>query len=407
MSLTPPFFANKPLDLLLRPGVEAEMCNRCKLGRTLDEVDTSGCDLFLSEIALAVCQQEAIDQRLNHLDTTSFALSGAYVPERDEQAMAITHGSSTDHRPDLQQAVLERMVSQDGGVPWASKSWAGKASETQICQDRAEALLSTLQGSPAPRDRIAASKLYSEDHAAQLKQLGLLTRMPGTLKRVSQVISQALRWATWQPVDDAPRYQRLALCHYGRAQRWLIVSSEAALQRAEQRVSKAQKRELATVEKPLVHFQAKRFETHESAQAAFSTLAGAWRHHHGAATELTAHKRYASKGRPSAQTSVQATLWQMRAEVCPDAEAIHRPKQHQGCFGLGTNIEASDRSDAEVIAAYKAQSQVEGGFRFLQDPLLFVSSLFVKKPARMQGLLMVMTLALLVYSVAQRRLRPA
>src|SRR6185436_17038758 len=32
-------------------------------------------------------------------------------------------------------------------------------------------------------------------------------------------------------------------------------------------------------------------------------------------------------------------------------------------------------------------------------------SLFVKKPSRIAGLLMVMTLALLVYSVAQRRLR--
>src|SRR5246127_4236314 len=75
LSLTPQFFANKPLDLLFRPGVEAAMFNRFKLGRTLDEVDTYGCDLFFSEIALAVCQQEAIDQRFNHLDTTSFALS--------------------------------------------------------------------------------------------------------------------------------------------------------------------------------------------------------------------------------------------------------------------------------------------------------------------------------------------
>jgi transposase len=43
----------------------------------------------------------------------------------------------------------------------------------------------------------------------------------------------------------------------------------------------------------------------------------------------------------------------------------------------------------------------------LKDPLFFVSSLFVKKPCRIQGLLMVMTLALLVYAVAQRRLRRA
>ena len=62
-------------------------------------------------------------------------------------------------------------------------------------------------------------------------------------------------------------------------------------------------------------------------------------------------------------------------------------------------------SDAEVIRAYKGQAQAEGGFRFLKDPLFFVSALFVKKPTRIQGLLMVMTLALLVYSVAQRRLR--
>ena len=72
---------------------------------------------------------------------------------------------------------------------------------------------------------------------------------------------------------------------------------------------------------------------------------------------------------------------------------------------LGTNIDASELSDAEVITAYKGQAQVEGGFRFLKDPLFFVSSLFVKKPSRIEGLLMVMTLALFVYSVAQRRLR--
>ena len=74
---------------------------------------------------------------------------------------------------------------------------------------------------------------------------------------------------------------------------------------------------------------------------------------------------------------------------------------------LGTNIEAEDLSDEEVLAAYKSQSQVEGGFRFLKDPRCFVSSLFVKKSSRIQGLLMVMTLALLVYAVAQRRLRQA
>jgi len=405
LSLSPQFFANKPLDLLFRPDVKAEMLNRFKLGRTLDEVNTYGSDLLFSEIALVVCRQEAIDQRFNHLDTTSFSLTGDYVPESDQQAIAITHGYSKDHRPDLKQAVLELMVSQDGGVPLVSKTWDGNASDSQIFQDRAKALLSTFAQSPTPRYLIADSKLYSKDHAAQLKPLGFITRIPDTLTLVSQVIRQALRKDTWQALDDTTRYHRLELCHYGMAQRWFVICSEAATQRAEQSVSKAQKREFEAIEKQLFHLQARRFESQQSAQAALAALSESWRYHHVASTELIEHKRYAGKGRPSAKTPIKASAWQMQAEVRPDAEAIRRSKQHKGCFVLGTNIEADNLRDEEVIAAYKAQSQVEGAFRFLKDPLFFVSSLFVKKPTRIQGLLMVMTLALLVYSVAQRRLR--
>ena len=142
------------------------MFNRFKLGRTLEEVNTYGSDLLFSEIALVVCHHEAIDQRFNHLDTTSFSLTGDYVPESDEQAITITHGYSKDHRPDLKQAVLELMVSQDGGVPLVSKTWDGNASDSQIFQDRAKALLSTFAQSPTPRYLIADSKPYSR-HSAQ------------------------------------------------------------------------------------------------------------------------------------------------------------------------------------------------------------------------------------------------
>jgi transposase len=91
LSLTPQFFTNKPLDLLLRPGVRAEMFNRFKLGRTLDEASAYGCDLLFQELALAVCAQEGIDLRFNHLDTTSFGLTGEYIPDSDAHAIYIRH----------------------------------------------------------------------------------------------------------------------------------------------------------------------------------------------------------------------------------------------------------------------------------------------------------------------------
>ena len=405
LALTPQFFANKPLDLLFHAGVEAEMCNRFKLGRTLDEVHAYGCDLLFSELALAVCAQEGIEQRFHPLDTTSFSLSGDYVPESDEQAIRITHGYSKDHRPDLKQAVLELMVSQDGGVPLVSKSWDGNTSDTRMFQERALALMRALASSPTPRYLVADAKLYTEDTAATLAKLGFITRIPGTLKLVSQVISQALQRDTWHEFDDTTCYQCLELGHYGMAQRWLVVSSQAALQRAEVSITKAQQREWETIEKQLFHLQAKRFETPEAAQAALAVLAKSWRYHQVDTACVVAHQRYAGKGRPTPISLIKSIGWQMHAQGRPDQERMAWRKQQGACFVIGTNIDASQVSDAQVVQAYTAQAQAEGGFRFLKDPLFFVSSLFVKKPCRIQGLLMVMTLALLVYSVTQRRLR--
>ena len=405
LSLTPQFFANKPLDRLFREGIRAEMFNRFKLGRTLDEVYTYGCDLLFSELALAVCGQEGIAQRFHHLDTTSFSLSGDYVPESDEQAILITHGYSKDHRPDLKQAVLELLVSQDGGVPLVSKSWDGNTSDTQIFQERAQALMTAFASSPTPRYLVADAKLYTEDSAVPLSKLGFVTRIPGTLKLVSQVISQALEWGRWHALDDRTRYQGLELCHYGMAQRWLVVASQAALERAEASVTKAQQREWEAIEKQLFHLQAKRFERPEAAQAALAVLTKAWRYHQVESGQLIEHKHYAGKGRPTPTSPITSLDWQMHARARPDHERITLRKHQGACFVIGTNIDAGHVSDVEVIQAYKAQAQAEGGFRFLKAPLFFVSSLFVKKPCRIQGLLMVMTLALLVYSVTQRRLR--
>jgi transposase len=189
------------------------------------------------------------------------------------------------------------------------------------------------------------------------------------------------------------------------AQRWLVVLSQAALERAEASVNKACQREAEAIKQHLFPLQAKRFETPTQAQEALAGLARQWRYHQVESSALLDHKRYGKKGRPAAATPIRALEWQMQAQVRLDAKRIEDAKQHTACFVLGTNIATEQLSDAEVIAGYKAQSQAQGGFRFLKDPLFFVSSLFVKKPCRIQGLLMVMTLALLVYSVAQRRLR--
>jgi transposase len=191
------------------------------------------------------------------------------------------------------------------------------------------------------------------------------------------------------------------------AQRWLVVWSQASHERAEASINKAGQREAEAIKTPLFHVQATRFETSTQAQEALSVPAKKWRYHQVGSYELIDHKRYATKGRPTADTPIKASEWPMPARVRPDVERLEAAKQHKACFVLGTNIMTEPLSDAEVIAGYTGQARAEGGCRFLKDPLFFVSSLFVNKPCRIQELLMVMTLALLVYAVAQRRLRRA
>ena len=49
-------------------------------------------------------------------------------------------------------------------------------------QERAEALMKTFKRSPTPCYLVADSKLYNEDNAPTLSQLGFITRIPGTLE---------------------------------------------------------------------------------------------------------------------------------------------------------------------------------------------------------------------------------
>ncbi|NJK27655.1 MAG: IS1634 family transposase, partial [Coleofasciculaceae cyanobacterium SM2_3_26] len=77
-------------------------------------------------------------------------------------------------------------------------------------------------------------------------------------------------------------------------------------------------------------------------------------------------------------------------------------------FVLATNgVDDPSLDGARMLREYKAQQPTERGFRFLKDPLFFTSSVFLKSPARIAALALVMGLCLLVYTLAQRSLRQA
>jgi len=408
MSLTPQFFQNKAMEQLFREGVTADHFNRHKLGRALDNCYFYGTDRLFAEISLAVCRQEKIDCRFNSEDTTTFSVTGEYDRDSDENAISITHGYSKDHRPDLKQAVLEMMVTQDGGIPIISKSWSGNASDSKIFRERSMALLEAFKKSDSPRFLIADSKLYAQETIqGPLKDIPFITRVPSVVKQEQLRIAEALKTPSdqWTQLDDRNRCYTIELEHYGQKQRWIIVGSDDMRNRSRKSVEKALMREHETLKKEVNKITKVDFACEIDAKNAFNRVNKRLKYHCVRAEKILEKKEFSSKGRPGPNTPHTMT-YRVYGRIERDEEAIEKRVQQKSCYVLATTIPVGELSSEEVVAAYKGQnSSVERGFRFLKDPVFFTSSLFVKKPERIEGLLMMMTLALLVFSVAQRRLR--
>ena len=88
---------------------------------------------------------------------------------------------------------------------------------------------------------------------------------------------------------------------------------------------------------------------------------------------------------------------------------IEEAKVSLGKFILATNeMDNQNLPAAAMLENYTDQGiSVERGFRFLKDPLFFADSLFLKNPARIMALIMIMGLALLIFALGERELRLA
>jgi len=121
---------------------------------------------------------------------------------------------------------------------------------------------------------------------------------------------------------------------------------------------------------------------------------------------VIAHLLYAGKGRPRKDTPPTGFQWQIVATVSINFPKVLQEVLRKACWIVGTNVlEPSVLSDHNLIGTYKDQGGVERGFRFLKDPLFLASSVFVKKPERIMALSFIMVLCLLVYRLAEFRLR--
>ena len=190
------------------------------------------------------------------------------------------------------------------------------------------------------------------------------------------------------------------------SERWVIVRTVSSEQRAQAALQRQVSRAVASWERKCWHLGTRRFACEADARAALEReLKGkpTWLEIH---SDVVAHPRHAGKGRPRKETSPTTYQWQIVATATVKQQQVDEEALRKACFIVGTNeLESEVLPDPELVMTYKDQGGVERGFRFLKDPLFLASSVFVKKPERIIALSLIMVLCLLVYRLAEYRLR--
>ena len=404
--LTPEFFSNKPVDLLIRPHLcAADFTDDC-LGRALDTLYEKGVTELFATVASKALSTFDIDHRFVHLDSTTFSFQGAYDTDTDdENAIQITHGYSRDQRPDLKQAVVHLLCSYRSQFPIWFKALDGNQCDKTNFPNTIREYLSQLNGSDTPYF-VADSALYTAKNIAKLSDVRFITRVPETLKAVKELY-QTISTEDMQSASiEGYRYLSVDSCYGDVPQRWLVVYSQAASRREvatlEKKIAKAE----TTAKTSLKRLQNKSYHTDTEATTAATELSKSWKYHN-LRFSIISVPHYTTSGRPKKTDKPTHFRYRVEGEVVDDIETIEKLKRSKGRFVLATNeLDTTLLDDATILEAYKSQNvSVERGFRFLKDPLFFADSLYLKKPQRIMALLMVMALSLLVYALAERWIR--
>jgi transposase len=175
-----------------------------------------------------------ISSQLVHVDTTSFAVSGASEAEPEaEVAVSITSGYARDHRSDLKQWMLALATTQGSDVPLFLRPWDGNSSDQVSLVAAVEELHEQLRAPDEEKSIYVADRGVSSQ--ANIKRLNAakilwVSRVPETSAAAREELVAALGvQADWQEsADGQMRWCSRQVDLPQGQERWVIVSSKGS-----------------------------------------------------------------------------------------------------------------------------------------------------------------------------------
>jgi transposase len=402
------FFSDKPIDLLLGKDVKLSQLNDTSLGRCLDAIYDYGCTALYSTVAAKICKNLSLKPKVIHMDSTDFHVDGTYNSrslEVEDHVIHVCKGYSRDHRPDLNQVVLNLIVDNQAGIAVHMEPLGGNVSDKSAFSHTIKTYIDQLKNVHDINYVVMDSAGYTEKTIVECGNTTLwVSRVPETLKECKNVI--LANHTDWQDFGKGYKYIPLKSTYANVEQRWLLAFSPQAYERELITLKRSYEKDSKKEYQSFIQLCKEEFECKGDAQRAFDKFEKKCKTL--IMSDLTMREKYiyAKPGRPKAGEEPTKTHYFIQAGVGCKVENFTSIAQTKGRFIIASN-EMNDQklSDLEIIQTYKGQSKVERGFRFLKDPQFMASTLFVKKPERIEALLFIMTLSLSVYAALEYKIR--
>jgi transposase len=266
---------------------------------------------------------------------------------------------------------------------------------------------------------VADSAMVTEDNLNAIGPNRFISRLPATYGECGRVIAEAVDQTDWVDIGklaearstpDRPcaeyRIKESSVTLYGTPYRAIVVHSSSHDKRRRKKLDK-----MLVGSAKAIAAEAENLETtyfcEADAQAAAKraeTLSGGL--HDVVPTIHPIEKR--RRGRPpKGRPAPTCTQYRLSCRIVENEEAVKRARSAAGCFVLLTNVPAHGHHamDAQsLLETYKGQYGVESNFAFLKDPIV-VNDLFLKSPARIDALGMILVIALMIWRLMERSMR--
>lgn len=422
----PAFLEDKPICRLLGEGITAEDFNDDSMGRALDSVYGYGATPLFSELAFEIGIQERLLGKSAHFDTTSMSLFGDYDNEEltqadnitdassvsgvtDKKPIHITYGHSKANRPDLKQVVLTLATTGAANYPIWMEGCNGNASDKKVLQESAQRMqyfCSQLEKAPSFL-YVGDSAMY-ERCVKEASELRWLSRVPERLNEAKKWIHKPDADFSWLPLEKGYRMAILDEASYGDApQRWVLIYSEQAAKRERITLQRHIDKEAERAKKSIWHIGNEVFACEKDALKAAAEAVKKFKYHQVSWKTIPIEK-HQKAGRPKPGAALEVKGYKLSGTLTQDEERIDLIAMEKGRFILASNeLDKEQLPDTAFLSEYKEQIKTEQGFRFIKSDTFEIDSVFLKKPSRVEALMMVMTLCLMVYSIAQAKLRKA